>query len=190
MDGCLPSAHFSELESLLQQKNYRQRGVSKQLFIIFRHRWTITKLLISRKFGWSFWYRILQRHQWDLDIFSCYTFFLEKPQGKFILQLHVFASTVNLFCNYMSLPALLIYSAITCLCQRLMASGYRFFKISQWMAVYVLAILSALWRSPQTRFFFLSLWWPQEFQAMLNTKPRCTLIIGHAIDKIFNQCTW
>jgi len=24
---------------------------------------------------------------------------------------------------------------------------------------------------------------------MLNTKPRCTLIIGHAIDKIFNQCT-
>ena len=106
MDGCLPSAHFSELESLLQQKNYRQRGVSKQLFIIFRHRWTITKLLISRKFGWSFLYRILQRHQWDLDIFSCYTFFLEKPQGKFILQLHVFASTVNLFCNYMSLPAL------------------------------------------------------------------------------------
>jgi len=31
---------------------------------------------------------------------------------------------------------------------------------------------------------------PQRFQipAMLNTKPRCTLI-GHAIDKIFNQCT-
>jgi len=24
---------------------------------------------------------------------------------------------------------------------------------------------------------------------MLNTKPRCTLVIGHAIDKIFNQCT-
>jgi len=24
---------------------------------------------------------------------------------------------------------------------------------------------------------------------MLNTKPRCTLIIGYAIDKIFNQCT-
>jgi len=27
------------------------------------------------------------------------------------------------------------------------------------------------------------------FQAMLNTKPRCTLIIGHAINKMFNQCT-
>jgi len=24
---------------------------------------------------------------------------------------------------------------------------------------------------------------------MLNAKPRCTLIIGYAIDKIFNQCT-
>jgi len=23
---------------------------------------------------------------------------------------------------------------------------------------------------------------------MLNMKPRCTLIIGHAIDEIFNQC--
>ena len=29
----------------------------------------------------------------------------------------------------------------------------------------------------------------QRFQAMLNTKPRCTLVIGHVIDKIFNQCT-
>jgi len=38
-----------------------------------------------------------------------------------------------------------------------------------------------------TCFFFLLR--PQRFQAMLNTKPRCTLIIGHAIDKIRNQCT-
>ena len=29
----------------------------------------------------------------------------------------------------------------------------------------------------------------KRFQAMLNTKPRCTLIIGHAIKKIFYQCT-
>jgi len=31
--------------------------------------------------------------------------------------------------------------------------------------------------------------WPQRFQAMLNRKPRGTVIIGHAIEKIFNQCT-
>ena len=30
----------------------------------------------------------------------------------------------------------------------------------------------------------------KQWMSMLNTKPRCTLIIGHAIDKIFiNQCT-
>jgi len=36
--------------------------------------------------------------------------------------------------------------------------------------------------------FFIYYKRPQRFQAMFNTKPRCTLIIDHAIDKIFNQC--
>jgi len=39
--------------------------------------------------------------------------------------------------------------------------------------------------------YFISFFFnrPLRFQAVLNTKPRCTLIIGHVIDKIFNQCT-
>jgi len=30
---------------------------------------------------------------------------------------------------------------------------------------------------------------PWRFQAMWNMATRCTLIIGYATDKIFNQCT-
>jgi len=45
------------------------------------------------------------------------------------------------------------------------------------------------WAQFSSMYFFFFAQQPHRFQAMLNMKPRCTLIIGHAIKKIFNQCT-